>query len=289
MAPVMALAMALVCVATILPAAGHDFWLQPKAFRVERDEATLVTMLVGHGAERQPSSIPMSRILRFEATGPGGATQDLRDTLSKGDKPGGIARFPDAGTYVLSLATDDRAFSRLPATRFNEYLAREGLTPAIEFRKRMRQTDADGTEYYGRRAKAIIQVGAPTTAAQTHVTRPTGLTLEIVPEVNPYAEPRPRHLPVKVIFEGRPLAGALVKLASLERHARDEKDEKDEKVEGRREARLTDPAGRVEFPMPKDGSWRLTVVWTKPTPRADGAEFETLFSSLSFGLPSGRS
>jgi len=36
--------------------------------------------------------------------------------------------------------------------------------------------------------------------------------------------------------------------------------------------------------MPERGNWLLNVIWTKPLPATDEADFETIFSSLSFGL-----
>jgi hypothetical protein len=49
---------------------------------------------------------------------------------------------------------------------------------------------------------------------------------------------------------------------------------------------LTDRAGRASFTMPNDDSWLLNVIWTRPLPRTSETDFETIFSSLSFGLRS---
>jgi uncharacterized GH25 family protein len=99
------------------------------------------------------------------------------------------------------------------------------------------------------------------------------LVLEIVPERSPYAQPRPTQLPVRVFFEGRPLAGALIKLTQLEQDAHPVAKQ------------LTDRFGRASFSMPQRGSWLLNVVWAKPLPASEGVDFETTFSSLSFGFP----
>ena len=146
----------------------------------------------------------------------------------------------------------------------------------MEQRDRTRRRDADGAENYSRRAKLIVQVGPLGAGSQEQVTKPLGLPLEIVPERSPYAEPQPATLPVRVIYEGRPLAGALVKLTNLEHDA------------APFEMHLTDPAGRASFTMPKDGTWLLNVIWTKSLPRSRDTDFETVFSSLSFGFPCGR-
>ena len=99
------------------------------------------------------------------------------------------------------------------------------------------------------------------------------LPLEIVPEESPYATPRSETLPVRVIYAGHPLAGALVKLTDLKQDA------------SPLEVHMTDQHGRATFTMPSSGTWLLNVIWTKAPPTTDDADFETIFSSLSFGFP----
>jgi hypothetical protein len=238
---------------------------------------TPMTLQVGHGPYRQRSPIQMSRITRFEAIGPGGTIADLRGDLNPGDdREDGHFRFATPGAYVLVFETDDRAQSHLPAIRFNAYLAEEGLTPALAQRQRMHRMETDGSENYSRRAKSLVIVGPPGATSQAQFTRPVGLTLEIVPERSPYAEPRSAELPVYVLYHGRRLAGARVKLTNLEHDS------------APAEVHTTDAEGRASFTVPRTGSWLLNVIWTQPhVPPAD-TEFETVFSSLSFGFPAER-
>jgi uncharacterized GH25 family protein len=234
-----------------------------------------LTLQVGHGPFRQRSPIPLNRITRFEAIAPNGTVIDLRGSLHlAGNTEDGDFRFLNPGTYVLMLETDDRAQSHLPAIRFNDYVRSEGLTPALELRKRMHRMDADGSENYSRLAKSIVQVGTLDAGSQAQVTKPLGLPLEIVLERSPYSAPPLANLPVRVIYQGRPLAGALVKLTNLEHDA------------APLEMQLTDRAGRVSFTMPHDGTWLLNVIWTTPQPPSRETDFETIFSSLSFGFTS---
>jgi uncharacterized GH25 family protein len=201
------------------PAVAHDFWVQPGDYWVAPRVGTSLTLLVGHGPYRQRSPIPVRRIMRFEAVGARGTRKDLRPSLQlRGPRDDGTVVFAEPGTYLLVLQTDARVHSLLPAVRFNDYLRVEGLTPALLFREHSHRTHADGSEVYSRQAKTIIQVGAePDPAAP--VTRPLGLPLEIVPDVEPYAKPCPKKLPVHVLYHGRPLSGALVKLTNLEHDA----------------------------------------------------------------------
>lgn len=269
----------LACLLGLFAAAAmaHDFWIQPNDYWVNPSSAVAFSLQVGHGPFRQRSPIPIGRITRFEEITMNGSRIDLRDRLQLGGQADdGHIAFSKPGTYVLVMETDARAQSHLPAIRFNDYLRVEGLTPALEQRERTRRMSADGSENYSRRAKSLVQVGLPDAASHAQVTEPLGLPLEIVPEQNPYAVPQPSTLPVRVIFQGRPLAGALIKLTNLEQD------------EAPFEMHLTDHEGRARFSMPTQGTWLLNVIWTQVLPDTRETDFETVFSSLSFGFPSGR-
>jgi uncharacterized GH25 family protein len=253
--------------------AAHDFWLQPSNYWIGPDSLTSLTLQVGHGPFRQRSPIPARRITRFQAIAPEGAVIDLHDQVRLGgNTDDGDFRLKKPGAYVLVLQTDDHAQTHLPSIRFNDYLNAEGLTPALEQRARLRRTDADGSERYSRCAKSLVQVGPPGAGSQSQVSKPLGLPLEIVPESSPYGVPRPAVLPVRVMYAGRPLAGALVKLTDLNNDA------------SPFEVHLTDHDGRARFTMPISGAWLLNVIWTKPLPQSEETDFETVFSSLSFGF-----
>jgi uncharacterized GH25 family protein len=253
---------------------AHDFWLQPSEYWISPDAITPMTLQVGHGSDRQRSPIPARRITRFQAIAPNGMAFDLHQRLRLGQgAEDGDFQLSDPGTYMLVMQTDNGAQTHLPSIRFNDYLKVEGLTPALEQRVRLHRTDADGSERYSRCAKSIVQVGQPHGGSSAQVNKPLGLPLEIVPEANPYDAKRSATLPVRVIYAGHVLAGALVKLTNLANDA------------SPFEVRLTDGDGRASFTMPNTGTWLLNVIWTKSLPRSEEADFETVFSSLSFGFP----
>lgn len=251
---------------------AHDFWLQPNAYRLESPATTALTLQVGHGPARQRSPMPMRRIARFDGVTPQGRVVDLRKSLHLGDEADdGSIRLTDSGTHLLVLESDDRAQSHLPSIRFNDYLQAEGLTPALDERQRTARSGRDGSERYRRCTKALVQVG-PEGGDALAVTQAQGMELEIVPQANPYARPRPRALTVRVLYEGRPLPASLVKMTDL-----------DHDVEPF-EVHRTDAEGRATFTMPDRGRWMLNVVWTKVLAPTEETDFATVFSSLSFGF-----
>ena len=254
-------------------ALAHDFWLQPVAWRVDPLAALDLTLQVGHGAYRQRSPIPASRIVRFEAIAADGRRADLRGQLHMaGPNADATIAISRPGTWVLALETDDRAESHLPAIRFNDYLKVEGLTPASSLRAAQGRMDTDGSENYTRHAKALIQVGPVNPRSKDMVARPIGMALEIVPEISPFGLPPAAQLPVRIYYRGRLLAGALVKLTDLAHDT--------VPIEMHR----SDVNGRAVFAIPGRGSWLLNVIWTRPQARGGLTDFETDFSSLSFGI-----
>jgi uncharacterized GH25 family protein len=252
---------------------AHDFWIQPRAYWSQVNTSMPITLQVGHGAERQRSQIRSGRIARVLVLAPDGTTRDVHENLRlRGASEDGHLHFETSGTHVLVLETDNRGRSALPAQRFNKYAQDEGLTPALDYRQRIGKMATDAAESYRRVTKAIVQVGAVGTQSESHITSPLGLPLEIVLERNPYAAPG-SDLPVRVYFEGEPLAGALVKLTQLEHD--------DAPVEQRR----TDSSGRASFSLTRSGTWLLNVVWTRPSTAPSEVDFDTTFSSLTFGFP----
>ena len=252
-------------------AAAHDFWLQPRSWQVRPGVPVPVSFEVGHGDARERWAAGAEKVVALTDTGLQG-TSDLRALFRGGGSQPHLTRtFGTEGLHVLSMRSGN-SISDLPAIRFNEYLALEGLTPAITARARRGLTNAAGREFYSRRAKALIQVGRPNAADSALTTRPIGLTLEVVPLRNPYTLGPDHKLPIQILFEGRPLPGALVKLTRLESDARP------------LQTVRTNGRGRATFNVPQSGSWLINVVWTKPIAHRE-ADFQTTFSSLTFGYP----
>lgn len=255
-----------------LPTMAHDFWVQPFKFWISPNTAVMTTLQVGHGEFRQRWNAEAARVLRFNDVGPGGLTDHLRELTMGNMNQDHLIAFGAPGAHVLALQTS-YAESTLPGIRFNDYLRQEGLTPALELRAQRHTEDQPGREIYSRRAKAIVQVGPATDKPQPWVTKPVGMSLEIVPDVNPYAAGAGQDLPIHVLLDGRALAGATVMLNNLD-------------FDGRPLATVkTDGAGRATFKTPRTGSWQLNVLWTKPLKGNPRADYDTTFSSLTFGFP----
>ncbi len=255
-------------------AGAHDFWLQPTTFNLAPGQATSMIVEVGHGRDRQKSLIEADRVTRFDDINPDGHV-DLRPWLKLGDANVDTQlKFAKRGVQLLSFETNG-TYSDLPDIRYNDYAKFEGLTLPMEQRARLHQTTADGKEVYSRRAKALIQVGPYDKSDDAVVTHVVGLSLEIVPEINPYAPSFKGVLPVRVYYNGKPLAGATVMMNNLDF------DDRPTQIV------LSDANGRATLNFPHLGLWQANVVWSRPIQGDPKADFETTFSSLTFGYAPG--
>ena len=104
-------------------------------------------------------------------------------------------------------------------------------------------------------------------------TRAIGLKLEIVPDKSPYALSADRTLPIHVLYNGRRLANATIKLTNLANDAKPVA------------VAVTDRAGQARFRVPATGNWLLNVVWGEAIAGDRRFDFDTTFSSLTFGYP----
>ncbi len=262
---------AVIAIALTVPgiACAHDFWLMPRDFQVDRPSGIRVFFNIGHDSRPEPWNLRADKVVALRVHGPR-AVVDLRSAVvPRTATTTGFAAVPlsEVGTHMVAFEST-RSVSDLPAARFNEYVAEEGLTGVAAHRAATGATNRNGRETYSRRAKAFIQVGDKVT---DQVLEPVGHTLEIVPEKHPYALGTDGRLPVRVYFRGKPLAGALVRQTDLNGNARSVA------------KTVTDREGLATFTVPGRSAWRLNVIWSEPVTGNSQAEFDTIFTSLTFG------
>jgi uncharacterized GH25 family protein len=147
-------------------------------------------------------------------------------------------------------------------------LKEEGLDAIAALRARRNETGARAREVFSRCAKSLLLSG---TAKEKQGDRPLGFTLELVAERNPYTTRAGQELPVRLTYENRPLAGALVVAMNRQNPS--------EKLTAR-----TDKDGRVRFRLRPGGMWLVKAVHMVPAPADSNAEWASFWASLTFEL-----
>jgi len=245
---------------------AHEFWVEPSTFTVPVGGRVAARLCVGDGYEGWSLARNTQRIEKFVAAGPSGVQPLLG---LDGSDPAGIARLTAPGGYVIAYRSN-RAFTELPADEFDEYLADKGLEKIAAQREQTGAGRGKVREAYSRHSKALIRVGD---AAGKLVDRPMNLRLEIVAEADLLGARLDALRFFRLLHDGKPLAGALVTAARP--------GTADENLKAR-----TDAEGRAGFRLPTPGMWRVAAVHMIEAPANVGADWESLWASLTFELPS---
>jgi hypothetical protein len=260
-------------IALSLPAslAAHDFWMLPTNFQPAVGGAVGIHLLVGEHfvGERVPRST--AQIERFFVAGPSGEREVIgRDGMD----PAGLLRVDAPGTWVVGYRSRPSRVE-LAAAAFEQYLKDEGLEHVIAERARLGESNAPGREQFSRSVKSILNVGGAADATGSN--RTLGLTLEIVPERDP-RRIDPVGLPVRLLYHGKPLANAQIVVFR-----------QDEREAGPVEAvaRLrSDRDGRAVVPS-APGRWLIKAVQMRRAEEGSSVDWESIWTSLTFSIPSG--
>ncbi|MFN0102872.1 MAG: DUF4198 domain-containing protein [Bryobacteraceae bacterium] len=245
---------------------GHDMWIEPTSFRPEAGQLIGVKLRVGQ--ELLGDAIPRNaRAIREFVVADASGRQTVMGR--EGSDPAGFLRVANAGVAVIGYSSHASSME-LPADQFNAYLKEEGLEAVMAERARRKQGGAKARELFSRCAKSLLATGA---TAPGQGDRALGFPLELVAERNPYGLGPGEALPVRLTYENRPLAGALV--VALNRL------QPGVKVTAR-----TDREGRVRLRLPGDGMWMVKAVHMIPAPAGAEAEWASYWASLTFAMGS---
>ena len=117
--------------------------------------------------------------------------------------PAGFLRADGTTTAIVGYASTG-SYIELPPDKFEDYLRQYGLDRIVDARSRRGERAMPGRERFYRYAKALLAGQQPSAM----VTRPLGLAFEIVPDEDPSVRLSPFR--GHVLYDGKPLAGALV-------------------------------------------------------------------------------
>jgi uncharacterized GH25 family protein len=257
---------------TALPLAAHDFWIVPSSFRPAVSSPLALRLRVGENLKGDPVPRDPALVDRFALLGPLPAETEVPIPGVSGADPAGFVRVSEAGLYTV-VYRSHRTRLDLPPEKFDEALRREGLESILELRKSRGESLKPSTEVFSRCAKALVLVGQPATpGGGGSFDRPVGMPLELIPEKNPYGLKSGEELPIRLLYQGKPLTGALVIALGLHQ------------ADGRIAAR-SGKDGRVRLRLPEGGFWLIKSVHMVPAPHDTGVDWESLWASLTFDLP----
>jgi uncharacterized GH25 family protein len=266
---------------TLLPttAAAHEFWIMPAAFATQLGHRAPVQLRVGAGWPGEPHEPQAQRTLRWQWLDAAGA-----QPLGTGADTAAVT--PRAPGWAWVVYRSNHAQITLPADQFESYLLQEGLDHVVQQRRARGQSNQPGREIYSRCAKALIRVDATTANTQIITTdaaarspqawlqRPVKLAFEIVPLTNPRLLGQGGQMRFALRLNGKALRGALLKAMPQSAAA------------GPTLQARSNAAGHVSLPLPlrSAGVWLFNSVHMRRAPTGSGADWESLWSSLTLAV-----
>jgi uncharacterized GH25 family protein len=245
-------------------AAAHEFWIQPSSFHPASGAVVQVHLRVGDQFPGDPVARDPERFVSFAAYGPAGESPVAG---REGMDPAGLARITQPGIYTLAYRSTTAEVT-LDAAKFEKYLAEKGLENVIHARAESGQSQAAASEIYSRCCKSLVVVGD---RDQEGFNRVVGQRLELTAMDNPCAAAPGTTIRFRIELESKPSEGLLV----IARHP----EHPDEVVSGRSAS-----DGVVALTLPYSGMWVVSSVQMVEAPESSGADWESLWASLSFEL-----
>jgi uncharacterized GH25 family protein len=250
-------------------AKAHEFWIEPSAYEIAAGEPIVARLRNGEKFNGVALPYLPAGYRRFELI-EGDVTRPVEGRL--GDEPALNMAAGAEGLVIVALETTDSILTYDAPERFRAFVAHKDLAGALEAHARRGLPEAGFSERYSRHVKALVAVGGGMGAD-----RALGLRTEIVAEANPYTDDLSAGLPLLVLFEGAPRAGAQIELFA-----------KSPEGEVTITLHRTDAEGRVTLPVAPGHAYFADAVVLLDTgndrPEA-GPVWQSLWAGLSFAAP----
>ena len=242
---------------------AHDTWLTPRQFRGGPGTRVRLDLTSGMAFPHLDTSIKPDRIdvARFRQDG---KIQELDDWKSGPKSLVLSALFKETGLATCWVELKPRQLELTP-TQVEEYFTEIGASVDVRQTWQKMRSPKRWREVYVKHAKTFVTVGNNETERSWN--EPVGMSLEIVPDKNPFTLRAGDDLPVRVLKNGVPFANFPVGIVF--------------EGETQGQIRSTDTDGRVVFRLAKQGRYLLRGTDLRPSTKPD-LEWESDFTTLTF-------
>lgn len=233
---------------------ADDVWLRPERPFVTPGAMLRVLLSRSESFDADETAISPDQIVRTVVR-LGDQSPSLVNPVARAEALALSMTLPRPGVAVVAIELKAQTIE-IPERDVEGYLraihASDGLRAAwleVPTPRRWRETCV-------RTAKAFVRVGEPP-ANERSWSEPSGLSLEIVPELDPTALQAGDELRVRVIRSGTPLAGCVVAFVS--------------RGETHEHVVVTDEDGRAAAPLDVRGAWLVRGVYLRRSSTPDPA------------------
>ena len=281
---------------------AHDFWLVPDAFAVTPGEALVVRGQTSSHFPTSESAVATDRVRDARVIAADGETR-LTDLTQQGTSLM-LRHVPRGdGQRVVVLRLAPRTV-REAAAGFKRYMELEGapeLAARYEREGRLPKTDSI-TRRYAKYAKTLVEVGRGGPRAYAKV---AGHPVEFVPLQDPAAVRAGDTLAVRLLYAGRPLAGAHLRAGAAASTAAVSTGAASTGAASTAGATMngagtggavaahaedlvltTDGDGVARVPLAQAGLWNVRTIHIVPADQGPGADWDVHWATLVFNVAS---
>lgn len=187
-------------------ARAHDLWLLPSKFTVAPGAQLTVALCTGDTFPVSESALNPERIERASLVTRRGSTpiSSYRAIGTSTVVDLTVPRF--AGALIFEVVVRPRT-AKDGRESFDRLIRHEGLDHVAALLAREPARREEERRVYTKYAKTLLRVGDPKRQPPLY-TKPLRHRLEIVPEVDPFSIRAGEEMPVRLLFDGKPLASA---------------------------------------------------------------------------------
>lgn len=198
----------LLTIATLLfsqAALAHEYYLMPTPFDPTVGEQFEVRHRLGQNFKG--NEVPyIGRWNKRSEFWVGGDKRDVKGL--DGDRPALKLTATKPGLAIIAHRSNVDFLTFSSWEKFVAYVEKEGLTHALAPSENGTKPKEKLKEGYARFAKTLVQIGG----SSDGMDQPVGLKIELVAQKNPNALAADEAMPVQLLYDGKPLAGATVKV-----------------------------------------------------------------------------
>jgi uncharacterized GH25 family protein len=261
-------ALALAAWAALSSAFAHEFWIDTSPSAPAAGAPVAMTLRVGEFYAGELVGITTSHALSLRSLSVDGEENLTARVPAASMLPALRLSFARPGSHVLAYESHPSQVV-LEAGKFHAYLHDEGLDWVVKQREAAGTAATPGRERFRRSAKALLNVGGASDGAST---RSTGQKIEILPLDDPLAGAPGATLRFRLLFDGQPRPGVLVKAWH------------------RQGGQVTtvratsDAQGGFALALPFAGNWMLNAVHMVAATGSAGIDWDSYWASLAFAL-----
>ena len=252
--------------ATQVLAMAREFWLEPDKFYLNAGETAHVHFRIGADFIGEPWKLETDRVQRLEHHA-GNQAFDLLKVIKDATPDPLEVRLASEGTHLLVMETK-RALIKMNGEDFTQYLKEEGLDNIYYDREKNKLSADSASQIYSSYAKLILQAG---TRSDETYKKACNLPIEIIPDKNPLDMKKGDAIRFKVLYQGKPLFGAKVKVWNRYNHRTTVQNI------------YSQQDGFIETHVSNPGTWMISVVNMIPS-RDPDARYRGFRGTLVFGV-----